>query len=70
MCLINRKIFEKSKPVTATLTEVGRDKENILEKEFVYPEKSSLDYESEKLQEWINLNIDVGYTHANNAPFN
>ena len=41
------------------LKELVEAKENLLDKQFVYAEKSSLDYDSEELQEWINPKLDV-----------
>ena len=46
------------------LKELVEAKENLLDKQFVYAEKSSLDYESEELQEWINPKSDT----ANDLP--
>ena len=41
------------------LKELVEAKENLIDKQIVLAEKSSLDYESEELQEWINPKLDV-----------
>ena len=41
------------------MKELVEAKENLLDKQFVFAEKSSLDYDSEELQEWIKPKLDV-----------
>ena len=41
------------------LKELVEAKENLIDKQIVLAEKSSLDYESEELQEWINPKLDT-----------